>query len=227
MSGLERVSGWWLVVPVKGASGKARLAGVEAGLRSALARAFALDTVRAALHADSVRRVLAVTDDDELAGALIGLGAQAPGRLTVVPEHRAGGLNPAIDRGLAAAPVGHPVAVLQGDLPALTPDCLDAALALAAGHPLAVVPDADGTGTVLLTSRGGALVPRFGPGSCAAHERAGHVVLDVDPASPLRSDVDTAGDLRAAVALGVGPATLAVMAAARPGVSLDPGAAAG
>ena len=82
-----------------------------------------------------------------------------------------------------------PVAVLLGDLPALRPDDLRAALDLAERHPRAFVADADGTGTTLLTGLV-AFAPRFGAGSAALHESDGHVRLDVPTASTLRRDVD-------------------------------------
>src|SRR5919204_619987 len=68
----------------------------------------------------------------------------------------------------------------------------------------AIVPDASGTGTTLLTApSGAALNPRFGTGSAAAHAASGAVPL-VGPWPSLRRDVDTAADLRAAAALGLG-----------------------
>jgi 2-phospho-L-lactate guanylyltransferase len=73
-----------------------------------------------------------------------------------------------------------------------------------------VVPDAQGTGTVLLTSLTGQLEPAFGPGSAARHAAAGHHRLDL--ALPrLRTDVDDDRSLAAALELGVGPATLGVL----------------
>ncbi|HWR85387.1 MAG TPA: 2-phospho-L-lactate guanylyltransferase, partial [Rhodoglobus sp.] len=92
-----------------------------------------------------------------------------------------------------------------GDLPALRPRDLDAALEAAAGHPRAFVPDAEGDGTTLVTAVDGKLVTAFGPGSAAAHERLGLVRLDLD--STVRRDVDDPGQLAAARALGLGPRT--------------------
>ena len=74
------------------------------------------------------------------------------------------------------------------------------------------MPDADGTGTVLLAAASpGALRPRFGPGSAAAHAREAVVLADAPVR--LRRDVDTAAHLDEAVAHGVGPRTAAVLAA--------------
>ena len=74
----------------------------------------------------------------------------------------------------------------RGDLP---PALCGAACA---AHPAALVPDADGTGTVLLTSTTGQPDPQFGPGSAARHgEHAVRLELDLPG---LRRDVDTAAD---------------------------------
>ncbi|MDO9398234.1 MAG: 2-phospho-L-lactate guanylyltransferase [Herbiconiux sp.] len=198
--------GWTIVVPVKGtAAGKSRLApDVPAGVRERFATAFALDAVTALLGAVRVTRVVVVTDAGaDAIGPLRRLGAE------VVPDP-GGGLNAAIEAGLATVPVALPRAVLLGDLPRLVPADVDAALEEAARHPLALVPDAQGSGTTLITARGGlALTPRFGAGSAARHLAGGHVVLDVPVTSTLRQDVDTPADLAAALAAGVGSFTRA------------------
>ncbi len=169
---------------------------------SDLALAFAIDTVAAALACPEVDRVIVVTDDQVVRDAMATLGT-----VTFVSDPRAG-LNAAVTAGLSVATgaraVPGPVAVLTGDRPALTAHDLSAGLRLAARLELGMVADADGSGTTMLTGRSGAVDPRFGPGSRARHEAAGHVVLDIDDASPLRRDVDTSADLAAAVALGVG-----------------------
>jgi 2-phospho-L-lactate guanylyltransferase len=189
-----RVAEWTIVVPVKGtASAKSRL-----GASAELALAIALDSVSAALG----HRVLVVTSPRSASPFEL-LGAR------IVPDP-GGGLNAAIAAGLATAGVA-PVAVLLGDVPALLPSELAVALDLAAGHRMAMVADADGTGTVLTTALEGASHrPLFGAGSRAAHLSAGYVELDVPPDSGLRRDVDTAEQL---VALGgrVGPRTQAAL----------------
>jgi 2-phospho-L-lactate guanylyltransferase len=87
-------------------------------------------------------------------------------------------------------------------------------LGAAAAYPLAVVPDAAGTGTVLLTALAGHLLePAFGAGSAARHGEAGPHRLDLD-LPRLRTDVDDDRDLAAALELGVGPATAALLGAA-------------
>jgi 2-phospho-L-lactate guanylyltransferase len=108
------------------------------------------------------------------------------------------------------------VAVLLGDLPAMRAGDLDAALDAAARHPLAFAPDAEGTGTTLATARAGvAFVPHFGADSAARHAAAGFADLVAEHpgavAPGLRRDVDTAAELREAVALGVGPHTAEVV----------------
>ncbi|WP_166873759.1 2-phospho-L-lactate guanylyltransferase [Salinibacterium sp. ZJ450] len=201
---------WSLVLPVKGADGKSRLALADDRLRSPLAIAFALDAIDAVLAAGSVGRVIVVTSDVAVAGALHGSRAE------IVPDPGEG-LNAAIRSGLAVLELAHPAGVLLADLPALTAHDLDAALAVAATHPLAMVPDADGTGTTLSTAlRADALVPRFGAGSRAVHEQAGHVPIELPATSGLRRDVDSEPDLRQALALGVGRHTRAALDPASP-----------
>ena len=171
---------WTIVVPVKGtASAKSRLGGSPE-----LALAIALDTVAAALE---VAPVIVVTP---LAEPFVVLGA------TVVADGRSG-LSAAIRQGVNAAGDGA-VAVLLGDFPAMQPAELGSALAAAGRHPLAFVPDADGTGTVLVTAlRAADHAPAFGPGSAALHRAAGYVELDVPVSAGLRRDVDTPADLAA------------------------------
>src|SRR3990170_1477644 len=89
---------------------------------------------------------------------------------------------------------------------------LDAALAAAAEHPRAFVPDWNTTGTTLLTARSGVpLEPHFGRESRDEHRRSGAVELMNADWLGLRRDVDTATDLQRAAQLGVGPRTAAVL----------------
>jgi 2-phospho-L-lactate guanylyltransferase len=198
---------WDVVVPVKPAArGKSRLAGFLGPTdRAALARAMALDTIEAAAATPGVARVLVVTADDEISAAV-----------PIVVDDPGGGLNAAVHAGVAQAKA--PVAVLLGDLPALRPDDLRAALDLAAGHARAFVADAEGTGTTLLTGLAG-VSPRFGVGSAASHETQGHVRLELPAGSTLRRDVDVPADVAAVSRLGVGPRTAAVLS----GVAVDEG----
>lgn len=192
-------TGWVAVVPVKPLTdAKTRLRGaVPSTAHSRLALAMAQDTVAATLACASVGRVLVVCDDATVRAGLEALGARC------LPDRPGAGLNAALAFG--AHDARGPVAALTADLPALRPAELTGALhAAAALGARAYVPDADGTGTVLLTAPAGVpLDPRFGPGSAATHRSSGAQRLD--GAWPgLRRDVDTAQDLDAAVGLGLG-----------------------
>ena len=215
-------SRWVVVVPVKtAAAGKTRLAGVlPESHRQALVRAMALDTVAAAVATPGVVRVLVVTADEPVRRGLPD-GAEAvdePSATEAPPGAVEPGLDAAVLTGTVRAAALDPaagVAVLLGDLPALRPDDLAAALHLAAQHPRAVVADAQGTGTTLLTAAPGIGVRhRFGRGSAAAHEAVGHVRLDVPESSSLRRDVDVPVDLLHA-AHDAGPRTRAVLGTSR------------
>jgi 2-phospho-L-lactate/phosphoenolpyruvate guanylyltransferase len=207
------VTPWTLVLPVKGGPrAKSRL-----GAPPAVAAAIALDCLDAVLACAAVGTCLVVSAD---------VATQRSARLAgarVVPESRPGsGLVAAIGDGLAAASrrpwCARPAAVLLADLPALRPEDLQAALHAARsaldgdGVRMAAIPDADGTGTVLLAARTPSrLDPAFGPRSFAEHLRRGAVPVPLD--SPrLRRDVDTPADLDAALALGVGPRTASALA---------------
>jgi 2-phospho-L-lactate guanylyltransferase len=197
-----------VLIPVKPpAVGKSRLAGAGSESRRALAEAFALDTVSACVAAGRVAQVLVVTDDVAVASAVAGLGAAA------LPDGVSGDLNGTLRQAAAEAarrwPGLRPVA-LCADLPALRADDLDATLSrILTPHPW-FVPDAAGVGTTMYAASCEEFAPRFGPGSRAEHRLAGaHELTDV-PAS-VRRDVDDLDDLRAAVALGVGPHTAAVL----------------
>ncbi len=181
------MNSWTVVVPVKGTrSQDSRPPGTtpaksRLGASPELALAIALDSVAAVLAPHQVAEPREVP------------------RVIVVAAARAG---------IAAAGAG-PVAVLLGDVPALLPSELAAALESAESHPLAFVPDADDTGTVLitaLTARDHA--PAFGVDSRAAHLVAGYIELAIPVDSGLRRDVDTAAQLSAILAR-VGPRTRA------------------
>jgi 2-phospho-L-lactate guanylyltransferase len=181
--------------------------------RSAITLAMAADTAAAAASVESVAAVLVVSDDEQ---AREFLGPVA----VVVPDTPGAGLNPALVHAESEARARWPVAdlaVLAADLPALKPASLAAALSLAAGEPRAIVADAGGTGTVLLTARhGSSLDPGFGPGSRERHIKSGTIDLTDalppgDVSAGLRRDVDTAADLEVAIALGLGPYTTDVL----------------
>ncbi|GID25700.1 2-phospho-L-lactate guanylyltransferase [Paractinoplanes brasiliensis] len=194
------VRDWTAVMPVKrlGAA-KSRLRGAVPPARHGdLALAMVLDTVSAVLAAPAVGELLVVTDDPVAAAAVSALGAR------VAPDRPDAGLNEAMRHGAdEVAGLGRPRAVLAGDLPALRPEQLDAALT-AARSGRAYVADAAGTGTVLLAvGPGRPLDPRFGPGSAAAHAASGAVPL-TGGWPGLRQDVDTPADLATVLGLGAG-----------------------
>lgn len=217
MSTDPKAAAWRLVVPVKDQSvAKSRLHPPPGVRRDALAHAFALDTLAAAFASVAPAAVLVVTSDTRTANFAVARGAR------VVPDPGTG-LNGAIRAGLGRLrqdPVeaargdgsgrGPHTAVLLGDLPTLTPGALATALRACCEHPRAFVPDAAGTGTVLLSSRCGQdLVPRFGADSAAAHA-VDAVRMDLD-LPELRGDVDDDESLRTAMTLGVGRHTMAVL----------------
>ncbi|SBV27412.1 2-phospho-L-lactate guanylyltransferase [Micromonospora krabiensis] len=197
-----------MVVPVKPlTAAKSRLRGALPRVRhEELALALAADTVRAVLACPAVAEVVVVTDDARVAATARAAGAR------VLPDPADGGLNAALRHGASAAHGGGWVAALTADLPALRPDDLAAALRAAQDGPAVrrFVADAPGDGTVLLAAPPGTpLDPRFGVGSAAAHAASGALRLSGDWPS-LRRDVDTAADLAAATALGLGPRTAAL-----------------
>lgn len=200
---------WTVLLPAKALpDAKSRLAPASASPADhrALVDAIRHDTAAAARGAPNVVRVLVVVDR----------GAPAPD----VIVQSGPGLNAALDEAAAIAAARWPddgVAALVGDLPALRADELAEALHAAAAHGRGYVPDHQGTGTTLLTAAPGvALRPRFGLASAARHAAEATLL----PAGPgLRHDVDTAADLEAAVALGLGAATASVLGVAEVAVS--------
>jgi 2-phospho-L-lactate/phosphoenolpyruvate guanylyltransferase len=203
--------GWVAVIPAKPlATAKSRLADAAGGLRPQLAVAMLLDTVAAALRARGVVAVLVVTDDDTIAASASELGA------VVVPDAPRDGLNAAFRHGVEAATAGYPgtgVALLMGDLPALQTIELEAALFVTASTPgVTAVADRDGVGTTMLAARLPAqLRPAFGTGSFARHRELGARALEHGGLDGLRCDVDDVDGLSAALLLGVGTRTAALL----------------
>jgi 2-phospho-L-lactate guanylyltransferase len=196
---------WTVVLPLKGGpNAKSRL-----GAPAELATAIALDCLAAVLASDAVGTVVVVTPDPAMAAA-----AGAAGAVVRSESTPGSGLPAAIRDGLVD--VLGPCAVLLGDLPALRPVDLTTALDLVGRQlrlgsgvsgdlspAMVFVPDAEGTGTVLLAAlRPTAMRPAFGPASARAHQAAGGLALEVD-LPRLRRDVDTPADLRTAISLGV------------------------
>ena len=212
MGGVAQHRGWAVVVPVKELTlAKTRLASFGDAARADLALAMAADVVLAAQAAAHVAIVLVVTNDARAAAELGALGAR------VVADVPDAGLNAALADGARLVRVDDAevaVAAVSGDLPALRSDELDRALVDAAAHPRALVADAAGTGTTMLTARPGVtLEPRYGPGSRQVHLDAGAWLLDSTAYPGLARDVDTVDDLQAALGLGVGPRTAELLRA--------------
>lgn len=201
---------WSMVIPVKVlAQAKSRLIGLAGPPRAQLALAMAADTVAAALATPQVGSVIVVSDDQEVGAELGGLGA------VVIADDPAAGLNPAMVFGASYADTrwpGRGRAAMAGDLPALRPAELTAALEAAGEAGEAFVPDAAGTGTTLYAVGPGVdFRPGFGPGSRDRHLAAGAAELNLPELRGLRQDVDTPADLRRAVDLGLGPRTRATL----------------
>lgn len=195
---------WIVVVPLKPAArGKSRLGGADEGL----VRAIGLDTVAAASASTAVARVIVVTSDADTTATVAGWDG------VEVIEDDGGGLNAAIAQGMAVADEHVPRAALLGDLPALRPEELTDALTQAAGHERAVVPDAEGTGSTLVTARAGTpWASAFGAESYDRHLALGCVALSVDADAGLRRDVDTVAQLQA-ISACMGDHTRAAMTA--------------
>ncbi|WP_235734768.1 2-phospho-L-lactate guanylyltransferase [Nocardioides alcanivorans] len=160
-----------VIIPVKPPSvGKSRL-GMSNTRRTALATGFALDTIAAVLATPAVAHALVVTDDFRFASTARDLGS------AVIPDGVAGDLNASlVQAALEAARrwPAHRVAALCADVPALTPDDLDAALAAAEGSATAFVRDTAGTGTSLyVATRVDDFEPQFGNQSAELHLRGG------------------------------------------------------
>lgn len=199
-----------VVVPVKPpAFGKSRLGdqGLPDEQRRELARAFALDTVEAALATAGVEAVLVVTDDFRLAATVRGLGCE------VMPDGASEDLNATLVQGAAEVvrrwPHAVPVA-LCADLPALRPDelagVLAEAVALVGRGGSAFVRDRAGVGTTLYAAPADRFEPSFGAGSADLHRGGGAVEIGT-AARSVRTDVDDVADLGVALVAGVGPHT--------------------
>lgn len=192
-----------LVIAVKRLeSAKTRLAPVfPAGNRQQVVLAMLIDTITAASRVSALESITVVTPDQTAAAAATELGT-----LVLVDPTPAGHTDPLNHALASASGIGPNIVALQGDLPALQPHELAAAIDAARGHSRSFVADRHGTGTAALFAFGVALDPRFGPDSAARHRRSGAVELT--GAWPgLRCDIDTPDDLIAARRLGIGAAT--------------------
>lgn len=193
-----------LLVPVKSLDrAKSRLGGRAAVHRAPLMGAFARDVITAALHTPSVASVHVITDEQ-------GLDLEG---VEILPDEGRGSLNRALSRAAATVLRDHPdvgVAAICADIPSLLPADLDLALQGDRSGRWFVA-DQAGTGTTLLVAGPGEpLTPSFGPDSARLHAESGAVPL-TEALVTLRHDVDTEQDLDAAVVLGVGAYTRAVL----------------
>lgn len=203
-----------VLVPVKALSlAKTRLAHVfDPPTRSDLVVAMLIDTLAAALGLPgSVATV--VTSDPVAAEVAFAHGA----RVLPDPVHRGESdpLNAALDVAavrIRAQSPGTDLVALQADLPALRTSELAAALTEARLFGRAIVADHTGDGTAALfqCTPDRSLEPMFGVDSARRHVRSGATALR-EPLDGLRLDVDTIGDLEAAVRLGTGAATSRVL----------------
>ena len=202
---------WCLVLPVKRLDvAKTRLGPPYAEHRRSLALAFALDTTVAALACPTVACVQVVTDDAR--------GRRRAGRGRV-PSSRATTRTRGSTRPWRTAPrwrrgriPERPWGRWQQTSPLCDPASSPSLLATASAHPRSFVRDAQGTGTTLLLARDpDDLRPMFGAGSADRHARSGAVEIPAARLPSVRRDVDTAADLDAALALGVGSRTSRVL----------------
>ena len=189
---------------------KSRLA-VPDPLRRRLAWTMALDTLSALCRA--LPHVLVVSDQPALEARLRRAGVAAE----VISESGHVGINSALSRGaLALRDQGYrSVLACVGDLPALRAESVLRILDTSLAYERSFVADASGVGTTMLIAHDVDLAPQFQGRSAAAHHASGAVSLSDQvvgwPIVDARRDVDTEADLAAAIGLGVGPATTALI----------------
>jgi 2-phospho-L-lactate guanylyltransferase len=189
---------------------KSRLA-VPDPLRRRLAWTMALDTLSALCRA--LPHVLVVSDQPALEARLRHAGIAAE----VISESGHVGINSALSRGAHSLHGQGYRSVLAcvGDLPALRPESVLRILDATLAHERSFVADASGVGTTMLIAHDADLAPQFQGRSAAAHHASGALSLSDEavgwPIVDARRDVDTEADLVAAIGLGVGPATSALI----------------
>ena len=189
---------------------KSRL-GLPAPLRRRLAWTMALDTVSALSRA--LPQVLVVSDQPALEAQFRREGIAAD----VMSESGHIGINSALSHGaLMLRRAGFTTVVAcVGDLPALRPESVLRILDASRSSQRSFVADASGIGTTMLVAHDVDLSPQFQGRSAAAHYASGAVSLSEEaigsPIADARRDVDTEADLAAAIALGVGRATQALI----------------
>jgi 2-phospho-L-lactate guanylyltransferase len=189
---------------------KSRLA-VPDPLRRRLAWTMALDTLSALCRA--LPHVLVVSDQPALEARLRRAGVAAE----VVSEAGHSGMNSALSRGALVLHGRGFTSVLAcvGDLPALRAESVLRILDVSRSYPRSFLADASGVGTTMLLAHDVELAPQFQGRSAAAHHAFGAVNLSAEvigsPIADARRDVDTEADLAAAIGLGLGPATSALI----------------
>jgi 2-phospho-L-lactate guanylyltransferase len=189
---------------------KSRLA-VPDPLRRRLAWTMALDTLSALCRA--LPHVLVVSDQPALEARLRRAGLA----VEVISESGHVGINSALTRGALRLHAQGFTSILAcvGDLPALRPESVARVLDASRSHPRSFVADASGVGTTMLVAHDVDLAPQFQGRSAAAHHASGAVGLGAEaigsPVADARCDVDTEADLAAAIGLGVGLATSALI----------------
>ncbi|MDT2007835.1 2-phospho-L-lactate guanylyltransferase [Rhodococcus opacus] len=202
---------------------KTRLSGVfDTADRTGLVLSMLRDTLSVVRDVATVVGVTVVTPDPAVARLARSVGAHVyadPAPVAAENREDEAGTEHSLNAALSAAAEhvrrnerGVDVVALQADLPSLRGGEFREALAAARTGGRSVVVDHHGTGTAALFSCDPAvpLDPRFGPGSAKRHLESGARRLDGHWPG-LRTDVDTADDLDAAEALGVGPATRAAL----------------
>jgi 2-phospho-L-lactate guanylyltransferase len=176
-------------------------ASVADTMRLKLAGAMVADVLLALEQTASIEHTIVVTREQEVANAARGRGA------VVLEDAAESGQSAAAALGVsyALAEGIERVLCVPGDCPALDPLELEALLSVdtadGARPGVVIVPDRHGTGTNgLLLSPPDAIVPSFGPGSCARHlglaAAAGLAHRLAHPPS-LLLDIDTGADLTA------------------------------
>ncbi len=190
---------------------KSRLA-VADPLRRRLAWTMALDTLRAL--ASVLPQVLVVSDQPALESDLRRAGLS----VSVLGDSSRVGMNAALDTGAEALRGQGFTTVLAcvGDLPALRSESIIKVLRAAerSDADRAFLSDASGIGTTMLIGHDTPLAPRFQGRSAAAHHSSGAINLagtSLGPVPDAQRDVDTEIELQAAQALGLGPATRALV----------------
>jgi len=189
---------------------KSRLA-VPDPLRRRLAWTMALDTLSALCRA--LPHVLVVSDQPALEARLRRAGLA----VEVISESGHFGINSALNRGALCLHAQGFTSILAcvGDLPALRSESVARIVDASRDHPRSFVADASGVGTTMLLAHDVELTPQFQGRSAAAHHASGAVSLVAEaigsPVADARCDVDTEADLAAAIELGVGPATSALI----------------